>query len=317
MHRIRTIFTALLLASILVFVVSKQETISWQLPEGILAKEKLAQNHEAESFQGFPSELEGVWQYTALDGSVQSLTLYDRQLTVSTEANGRIYYDNIVTQKQQGKSFLAKPIAAKSYSLVWDINAFIERYGEKNLSADPEPFVLYYDETTDQLSASSTIVYQRNAEAELLDELKKQLIEEMPINESQMASMNDQILLDSWQAAQQKELPPEKLSLYVYKSLEAQYPAQSLLKQSEIENYQILIEEVMKRTSLTYEEINQAGPEKILTIFEQLEKEIEAGEVQQQSAIYDVLLEEIDLLRDEYQRATIQRENLEAIIVAE
>ena len=73
----------------------------------------------------------------------------------------------------------------------------------------------------------------------------------------------------------------------------------------------------MKRTSLTYEEINQAGPEKILTIFEQLEKEIEAGEVQQQSAIYDVLLEEIDLLRDEYQRATIQRENLEAIIVAE
>lgn len=317
MNKIRTIFTALLLAAIIVFAVSKQETISWQLPEGILAKEELAQYQEVESFQGFPTELEGVWEYTALDGSTQSLTLYDRQLTVSTEANGRIYYDNIVTQKQQGKSLLAKPIASKSYSLVWDINAFIERYGEKNLSADPEPFVLYYDETTDQLSASSTIVYQRNSEAELLDELKKQLLEEMPINESQMASMNDQILLDLWQAAQQKELPAEELSLYLYKGLEAQYPAQSLLKQSELENYQILIAEVMKRTSLTYEEINQAGPAKLLAIFEQLEKEIEAGDAKQLSAIYDVLLEEVVLLQGEYQQATIQRENLEAIIVAE
>lgn len=323
MHQIKMVFSALLLASIIVFAVSKEETISWQLPEGILAKEELTQNHEVESFQGFPAELEGVWHYTALDGSVQSLTLHNRQLTVSTEANGRIYYDNIVTQRQQVKSLLASPIASKSYSLVWDINAFIERYGEENLSTDPAPFILYYDETNDQLSASSTIVYHRSSEAELIYELKQQLIEQMPINDSQLASMNDQILLELWQAAQQKELAPEKLNLYLYKGLAAYYPEISLLNLSEIEEYQTLIHEIMKRTSLTYEEINQASPKKLLTTFKQLEKEmvneelIEEVDGNQMSKVYDVLLEEVDLLRNEYQKETFEKESKEALIVAQ
>lgn len=324
MHRIRTIFTALLLASVIVLAVSKQETNSWQLPEDILAKERTNQNHETQSLQGFPEEIEGVWEVTKTDGTAQTLTLYGSQLSVHTQETGSVYYDNIVTQIQQGSPLMANPNTTKSYALVWDMNAFIERYGENNLPDSQAPFTLAYDEQNDQLSTSSTLIYKRNKEAELVQQLKTQLVEQLPINRLQLAAINSQVLLDLWEAAQLSELENEVLSLYLYKGLQAQYPELSLLAQADIEDYQALVEELMKRNNLTYEEINQAGPAKLLATYERLRKKTLAegasnkADIETQlPVIMEALQVELTNLRVDYQQAVIEREKQEAIIVSQ
>lgn len=324
MRKIRTIFTALLLASVIVLAVSKQETNSWQLPEDILAKERTNQNHETQSLQGFPEEIEGVWEVAKTDGTTQTLKLYGSQLSVHTPETGSVYYDNIVTQIQQESPLMANPNATKSYALVWDINAFIERYGENNLPDSQAPFTLTYDEQNDQLSTSSTLIYKRNKEAELVQQLKTQLVEQLPINRLQLAAINSQVLLDLWEAAQLKELENEALSLYLYKGLQAHYPELSLLAQADIVDYQALVEELMKRDSLTYEEINQAGPANLLATYERLRKETLAeatsNEVNietQLPVIMEALQVELTSLRSDYQQAVIDREKQEAIIVSQ
>ncbi|MGO4928248.1 hypothetical protein ACTQ45_04555 [Fundicoccus sp. Sow4_D5] len=324
MRKIRTIFTALLLASVIVLAVSKQETNSWQLPEDILAKERNNQNHETQSHQGFPEEIEGVWEVTKSDGTAQTLTLYGSQLSVHTQETGSVYYDNIVTQIQQDSPLMANPNATKSYALVWDINAFIERYGENNLPDNQAPFTLAYDEQNDQLSTSSTLIYKRNKEAELVQQLKTQLVEQLPINRLQLAAINSQILLDLWEAAQLNELENEALSLYLYKGLQAHYPELSLLAQADIKDYQALVEELMKRNGLTYEEINQAGPAKLWATYERLRKETLAegasNEVNietQLPVIMEALQVELTSLRADYQQAVIEREKQEAIIISQ
>lgn len=324
MRKIRTIFTALLLASVIVLAVSKQETNSWQLPEDILAKERNNQNHETQSLQGFPEEIEGVWEVTKSDGTAQTLTLYGSQLSVHTQETGSVYYDNIVTQIQQDSPLMANPNATKSYALVWDMNAFIERYGENNLPDNQAPFTLAYDEQNDQLSTSSTLIYKRNKEAELVQQLKTQLVEQLPINRLQLAAINSQILLDLWEAAQLNELENEALSLYLYKGLQAHYPELSLLAQADIKDYQALVEELMKRNGLTYEEINQAGPAKLWATYERLGKETLAegasNEVNietQLPVIMEALQVELTSLRADYQQAVIEREKQEAIIISQ
>lgn len=324
MRQVRTIFIALLLASVVVLAVSQQEVNSWQLPEDILAKERNSQNHETQSIQGFPAEIEGVWEVTKPDGTVQTLTLHDSQLIVHSEATGRVYYDNIVTQIQQDTPFLAKPNATKTYALIWDINAFIERYGENNLPENQAPFAFAYDEQHDQLSTSSTLVYQRDPQAELVQQLTIQLVKELPINHLQLAAINPQVLLDLWDAAQLTELANEELGLYLYKGLQAQYPELSLLALEDIEAYQALAEELMKISSLTYEEINQAGPAKLFASFERLQDEmlgveatIEELDETQLSVVMEALQTELSTLRADYQQALLEREKQAAIIVSD
>ena len=219
---------------------------------------------------------------------------------------------------------MANPNATKSYALVWDINAFIERYGENNLTDSQAPFALAYDEQNDQLSTSSTLIYKRNKEAELVQQLKTQLVEQLPINRLQLVAINSQVLLDLWEAAQLNELENEALSLYLYKGLQAQYPELSLLAQVDIEDYQALVEELMKQNSLTYEEINQAGPAKLLATYERLRKETlaegasnEADIETQLPVIIEALQVELTTLRADYQQAVIEREKQEAIIVSQ
>lgn len=326
MRTIRPIFIALLLASLIVLAVSKQETNSWQFPEDILAKERNNENYETQSFQGFPKEIEGVWEVTKPDGTVQTLMLYDSQLTVHTKETGSVYYDHIVTQIQQNMPLMANPYETKNYVLVWDINAFIERYGENNLPHNPAPFTLSYDAQNDQLSTSSTLVYKRNQENELVQQLKTQLIEQLPINKLQLTAINSQVLLDLWEAAQLNELENEAVGLYLYKGLQAQYPELSLLDQADINDYQLLVMELMKQNNLTYEEINQADPAKLLATFERLKKESSAGtgdtkedvntEIQLPE-IMEALQVELLTLRAEYQQAISEIEKQAAIIAPE
>ena len=323
MRQIRTIFTALLLAAVIVFAVSKQEKTSWRLPEDVLAKENTIQQQEAQIIQGFPEEIEGVWEVSKSDGSLQTLTLYGSQLTVYSEVNGRIYYDNIVTQIQNNTPLLASPNASKEYSLVWDINAFIERYGESNLPEDQSPFILNYDETKDQLATSSTLVYRRNEEAELIRRLETQLVEQLPINRLQLAEINPQVLLDLWEAAQLEGLSGESVGLFLYKGLQAQYPKLSLLALDDIDAYQNLSEALMKRSGLTYEEVNQAGPSDVLAAFEEAKKsrQAEIGDDASKTPLLPIVLEtieeELTQLRAEYQQAVTEKEKQAALIGVE
>lgn len=324
MRQVRTIFTALLLASIIVLAVSKQEANSWQLPEDILAKERTQQTHETQSIQGFPEEIEGVWQVTKTDGTIQTLTLSGSELAVHTQETGTVFYDNIVTQIQHNTPLMASPNATKSYALIWDINAFIERYGENNLPDSQAPFTLTYDEQSDQLSTSSTLIYERNQEAELVQQIATQLIEQLPINKLQLAAVNDQVLLDLWQAGQMNGLDTEALGLYLYKGLQAQYPELSLLDQADIEAYQALVEELMLESGLSYEEINQAGPAKLLATYDRLNKEHLANDETNETAtqtqrvdLMEALRVELTTLREAYQQAVLEREKQEAIILSQ
>lgn len=311
MRQIRVIFLSLLLASGLVLAVSYFEETTTELPGAILAKERKNESQNTEVIQGFPEAIEGVWQYTNIDGSVQTLTLFGNQLTVHTEETGRVYYDNIVTHIQKDSTLLASPSKEQTYSFSWDINEFIRRYGEGNLSANPQAFVLSYNQDSDQLSASSTIQYQRNKGAEKTWRIMQKLKETLPMNDLQLAKIDQDVLLDLWDASQQKNLDGVELTNYLYKGIQAQYPELDLISLNDLEAYQLLVSDLMKASDLSFVEINEAGAKEIFTRYQALSDE---GNDHPELNVIETLLAEIKEWRETYQRVKFNQENEEVVI---
>ena len=139
----------------------------------------------------------------------------------------------------------------------------------------------------------------------------QKLKETLPMNDLQLAKIDQDVLLDLWDASQQKNLDGVELTNYLYKGIQAQYPELDLISLNDLEAYQLLVSDLMKASDLSFVEINEAGAKEIFTRYQALSDE---AKDHPELNVIETLLAEIKEWRETYQRVKFNQENEEVVI---
>lgn len=276
MRRIRDIVLALLCTIAIVNVTAHDQSMMLEQPELILAQ-------ELNEFEGIPEEIQGVWSYEG-DMTSQSAILRGNQMIITDDYNGSVYYTIDMTQVEE--NFEVDGIDDNSertlYILNTNINDYSMRYGEEEAAMTTETFYFVYDENEDILIPQPEVTFNRNAEEELAYIIHDNMITEQPINREQLREVDSEFLVNRYHTHQ--EAGSEDIYLELYRDIANEYPDLNLLRNENYETYSTISSIIIANSELTYGRLNQAGPDKVLSLYQ---------EAQNSASSEDVVVKEI------------------------
>lgn len=276
MRRIRDIGLALLCTFAIVNVTTFDQPVMLEQPEFILAQ-------ELNEFEGIPEEIQGVWSYEG-DMTSQSAILRGNQMVITDEYNGSVYYTIDVTQVEE--NFEVDGIEDNDnrtlYILNTNLNDYSMRYGEEEATMTTDSFYFVYDENEDILIPQPEVSFNRNAEEELAYIIHDNMITEQPINREQLREVDSEFLVNRYHTHQ--EAGSEDIYLELYRDIANEYPDLNLLRNENYETYSAISSIIIANSELTYGRLNQAGPDKVLSLYQ---------EAQNSASSEDVVVKEI------------------------
>lgn len=276
MRRIRDIGLALLCTIAIVNVTTFDQPVMLEQPEFILAQ-------ELNEFEGIPEEIQGVWSYEG-DMTSQSAILRGNQMVITDEYNGSVYYTIDVTQVEE--NFEVDGIEDNDnrtlYILNTNLNDYSMRYGEEEATMTTDSFYFVYDENEDILIPQPEVSFNRNAEEELAYIIHDNMITEQPINREQLREVDSEFLVNRYHTHQ--EAGSEDIYLELYRDIANEYPDLNLLRNENYETYSAISSIIIANSELTYGRLNQAGPDKVLSLYQ---------EAQNSASSEDVVVKEI------------------------
>lgn len=276
MRRIRDIVLALLCTIAIVNVTAYDQSMTLEQPELILAQ-------ELNEFEGIPEEIQGVWSYEG-EMTSQSAILRGNQMIITDDYNGSVYYTIDMTQVEE--NFEVDGIEDNSertlYILNTNINDYSMRYGEDEAAMTTETFYFVYDENEDALIPQPEVTFNRNAEEELAYVIHDNMITEQPINREQLREVDSDFLVNRYHTHQ--EAGSEDIYLELYRDIANEYPDLNLLRNEDYETYSAISPIIIANSELTYGRLNQAGPDKVLSLYQ---------EAQNSASSEDVVVKEI------------------------
>ena len=276
MRRIRDIVLALLCTIAIVNVTAYDQSMTLEQPELILAQ-------ELNEFEGIPEEIQGVWSYEG-EMTSQSAILRGNQMIITDDYNGSVYYTIDMTQVEE--NFEVDGIEDNSertlYILNTNINDYSMRYGDEEAAMTTENFYFVYDENEDILIPQPEVTFNRNAEEELAYVIHDNMITEQPINREQLREVDSDFLVNRYHTHQ--EAGSEDIYLELYRDIANEYPDLNLLRNENYETYSAISSIIIANSELTYGRLNQAGPDKVLSLYQ---------EAQNSASSEDVVVKEI------------------------
>lgn len=302
MRKFKTAAAALLATATVVVGVANRDEIQWQNPEEIRAQEQLDTSQEMETYSGFPEEIEGEWIYEDESGNLQKLILRGTQLISQQPSQGTLYYEGVATQgNPEDELSEDQPI-----TIVWDVDLYIDRYGEDQLGPGPQPFMFHYDESTDTLQSSPEVTFERDETAELLWMIKDNLAGSEPISLEQLRNVDDELLLNLWQEAQESGFDEATTWRHLYVSIEQEHDELDLLAPEDYERYYVIAEEISTHSDYSFSDLNTALPKDVLAWYDAAAEELETEDPAEITA---AILPQITEARDAYLTRRMEYEN--------
>lgn len=302
MRKFKTAVAALLVAAAVVVGVANQDAIQWQSPEEIRAQEQANKPLDKQTYSGFPAEMEGEWVYEDESGQEQRLTMRGTQLIVQHPSQGSVYYEGMATQGSPEEKLSAdQPVV-----LVWDIDLYVDRYGEDQLGPGPQPFMFTYDESTDTLTASPDVLFERDETAELLWTIQNNLAGLQPISLEQLRNVDDELLLNLWQESQDKGFDDATTWRHLYTKIDEEHDELNLVAAEDYERYAELAKEISANSDYSFSDLNTALPKDILAWYDAAAEE---QKTEAPAKIIAAILPQITQARDEYLARRTEYEN--------
>lgn len=302
MRKFKTATAALLAAAAVVVGVANQDAIHWQSPEEIRAQEQTDPSKDMQNYPGFPAEMEGEWVYEDESGNLQKLTMRGTQLIIQDPNQGTLYYDGVATQGNSEE----KLSADHPVMIVWDTDLYVDRYGEDQLGPGPQPFMFSYDESNDTLQSSPEITFKRDETAELLWTIKNNLAGMQPVSLEQLRNVDDELLLNLWQEAQDSGFDDATTWRHLYTSIDQEHDELDLLAAEDYDRYYELAESISANSDYSFSDLNTALPKNVLAWYEATAEELDTEDPAEITA---AILPQITEARDEYLVRRMSYEN--------
>lgn len=302
MTKLNTALLALIGTALLVIGVANRDVIQWQNPDEIRAQENQDAFFKSETYPGFPEGHEGIWTYQDEEGQRQSIVMRGTQLIITNAQQGTLYYEGIETEGAADSELNPE----ETVTLLWDTDLFVDRYGAELLGPGPQPFMYFYDKTTDQLHMSDQIVFERDQVAELVWTIKNQLAATQPINLEQLRNVDDEFLLQEWGIAQDNQLDDPAALEHVYQSIAAEHTELALLAAQDYDAYYEVAQKISADSEYSFSDLNTALPVDILKDYQAAEETLETEDA---AVIVAHILPKITEAREAYVARRTEYEN--------